>query len=77
MQLKAVKLMVLQLSAAVTDSPEDTELYIFMRCVDNFKNTLGKKCFGKEFIPRFDIILIIFPEYMVVWGKITLFILFC
>ena len=31
--------------------------------VDTFTNTLVKKVLGKKCIPRFDIILIIFPHY--------------
>ena len=32
--------------------------------VDTFTNTLAKKIFGKEFIPRFARYLIKFPDYM-------------
>ena len=52
-----VNLMGPQLSAAVKDSPRETEFQsLWDVLLDTFTNTLVKKCFGKEFIPGYDTI---------------------
>ena len=59
-----VKSMGPQLSAAVNNSPRETEFQSLLDVLlDTFTNTSVKKFLGKEFIPRFYIILIIFPDY--------------